>query len=927
MAGCRSSVKQNLTDFRAYYNTYYNAKENFNLGLKKVNAQQREYNPLIPIRVHLSPVNAGRTDFEAAIDKGADILRKFENSKWVDNAIELIGKSYFYRQEYFSAEQKFSELYQATESEELKQRAVYWRGRTLLEMQLNEQAVEYLQSEITVFEDNWNKGWLAETRAVLAEHFVDLENYEAAEAELSLALKNLTEKEHKARGYFLYGQLLELNGKLEEAYSAYDRVGKYYQDYNLLFEANVKKGQVARDLGRNEESQDLFESLGRDDKNFTVKADLDYELGKALQASSEFEAAEQVYNSVLRNNISKPSVTTVALTYYGLAEINRFYHNDFQLAAAYYDSSSKERAPVEELPEEFDAPELARSFGEYSRLINSIELHDSLLWLGQLDEATLDSVVLELKKQRKAELEAELKEAEDRKNTLVTVNQSQSGQQNQTNTQNGFLNFKNPVLLADARSQFQAIWGDRPLVDNWRRFDAIVVELNDSTQVQQQGENIFAGNASIRLSDIQIDLSGVPFAEEDRDSVKNLMAEEYYELGNLFFLSLDLPDSAQYYFEKVINEYPESDDVAIAYYSLSDLLFNLGEMEEAREQAENLIRAYPESEYAKRLADRFNIPLEVSEVSSNKVDSLRLAFDFLNAMGNSPQKADTLRKFARNHQEYPLAPRAMLDAAMTYSEVAKDSSYFNAVSEYQDARNWYNAEKEEFEVFKDSIRVELEDSTLTVAQQAALGAKLDSTFKNPDYDELFPYLGVYWDSTRSVLKEFTRLFRTSQLSDMANRLQSELSVPAMFIPKEEPVDTLATDTLNLVSDSTLTDSAGTDSTGIAQEAAPKPKRYIPCRDIRIQPEVAGGMDRFSAVLLAQLKGKELEFPAVLRYKMFISEKGALDRFELLTTGMPEATITYLEDFLGRNLRFEPPVFGDGESINLQCDVLIDLTGK
>lgn len=911
--GCKSSVKQNFGDFRAYYNTYYNAKKSYQSGVNKNEAQNREYNALIPIRIHLEPVNAGRADFEVSIDKGADILRKFEESKWVDDAIEIIGKSYYYRQEYFSADQKFQELYQATESERLKQRSVYWRGRNYLEMQLNDQAIDYLQNEILVFGENWDKGLLAETKAILAQHYVAVENYELAEKELSECIDDLTTKEHKARGYFLYGQLLELNGKPEEAYDAYDGVGKYYRDYNLFFEANVKKGQVARDLGLNEESFELFESLGKDDKNFTVKADLDYELGQALQADGQFEEAKDVYLSVLRNTISKPSNVTIAKTYYGLAEISRYYYNDFKLAASYYDSASSGRVDEEELPEGFDAAELFSSFGEYVRLRESIELNDSLLWLGQLPEAELDSVVLELKKKRKKELEEQLREAEARKNTLVTVSQREQTQNRGTAT-NGFLNFKNPLLIADARSQFQAIWGDRPLVDNWRRFNSIVIEISDSTQTETSETNIYAGNANIQLSDIQIDLSAVPFLPEDRDSVNNLVANEYYELGNLFFLSLQMPDSAEHYFIKVIEEYPDYDATSISYYSLSELLYSLDELDLARDAAEELIQFYPESEYAKRLAERYQVSIEQSETRISEADSLKLVYDQLSDLEVSAEKADSLRSFANIYSDFYLSPRIMLDAAFEYSELAKDSVYYLDYEVYDSARVSYQYQLEQFEVYKDSIRVLSTDTTLTLAQQAVLNVKLDSTFKKPDYDKFFPYFGEYWDSTRVVLEEFKMKFSDSQLIDPARRLSGELTIPEIFLIVEQSSDSINTDSL-------ITD-VSADSLTSEETVVEQAIKYLSCRDLRLSPEIEGGIQAFIESLEIYVYDTTQRY--FMTYKFKISTEGEVVEYNLERANVDEEFRDVIEEAIEDRLKFIPLTYQD-EAIPVECDVTFDLS--
>ena len=62
--GCGSTLKKSWTNFRAYYNTYYNAKESFQAGLTKVREQPVEIDPKEPVRIHRPPVQAADSDFQ-----------------------------------------------------------------------------------------------------------------------------------------------------------------------------------------------------------------------------------------------------------------------------------------------------------------------------------------------------------------------------------------------------------------------------------------------------------------------------------------------------------------------------------------------------------------------------------------------------------------------------------------------------------------------------------------------------------------------------------------------------------------------------------------------------------------------------------------------------------------------------------------------
>jgi tetratricopeptide (TPR) repeat protein len=126
LAGCSAGMKNRWVDFNAYFNTYYNAQESYKRGYTLVQNQVVVFNPARPIKVHLTPARAGQSDFEKAIEKSANILREYPDSRWADDALELIGKSYFYLGQYYSAEQKFDEVLMASPNDDLRQQAILW---------------------------------------------------------------------------------------------------------------------------------------------------------------------------------------------------------------------------------------------------------------------------------------------------------------------------------------------------------------------------------------------------------------------------------------------------------------------------------------------------------------------------------------------------------------------------------------------------------------------------------------------------------------------------------------------------------------------------------------------------------------------------------------------------------------------------------
>lgn len=430
ITGCGSGLKQRWGDFNAYYNTFYNAQQSYNSGIRSMESQSFVLNPERPIRIHRTPVRAGQADFEKAIVKSADILREHAASKWVDDALLLIGKSYYYQSQFFSAEQKFNEVLAATSNPATRQQAVLWNSLNMLETNRIAEGISYIQNAIESDEYEWDREVLAELNLVLAQLYVESEDNELALEALRNGVSDINDELLRSRAYFLYGQLLQRSDRYDEALQAYRSVSRKYPEYTLIYYSQVKQNEVLREMGRYDQAYRNFVSMSRDDKNFEQIGDLNYEIARTLQYQGEVYEAFDLLNDVIYASIRPPSRETIAKAHYVLAELYRFDFQDFRLAAAHYDTASRSVQDLERLPEYFNASDLAQSFGSFSRLSSEVTELDSLLWLSTLSEVDLNAYVDSIRIVRLEEYERQLRQEQLRGTTLINTNTQ--GNNNQT---------------------------------------------------------------------------------------------------------------------------------------------------------------------------------------------------------------------------------------------------------------------------------------------------------------------------------------------------------------------------------------------------------------------------------------------------------------------------------------------------------------
>ena len=228
VSGCsRSSyLGRQRDDFTAYYNTYYNARRAFDDAQR---SSARTATPIDRTRyLAVYPVPEARSQqaaYDAIVRRGADLLRKHPDSKWADDALFLIGRSYFMQGQYVGAEQKFREVIALAESGKRGAKrapeARLWLARTLVAGGRTQAALDYLAE--TLARPETAPGTAARLNLVRADLAVQRRAWDDAAEALSGALdgRALRDKALRARAAFLLGQVEATRGQAAAALDAF----------------------------------------------------------------------------------------------------------------------------------------------------------------------------------------------------------------------------------------------------------------------------------------------------------------------------------------------------------------------------------------------------------------------------------------------------------------------------------------------------------------------------------------------------------------------------------------------------------------------------------------------------------------------------------------------------------------------------------
>ncbi len=690
-AGCGGSsfVGRQFDNFTAYYNTFYNATNAFDEGVKALERTERPVDRRYYVDVFTVPDNAGNNaSFQDAIDKSADVLRGHPDSRWVDDALLLIGKSYFYLQNFVGAEQKFREVIDIGSA--LEDEASLWLARTLIAAGSYNEARDHLVVTLGMDEEVSDR-WEPRLRLALGELYVKQEDYEAAADELEAGLESVRDNDLEARGWMLLGQVLETLERYEDSMAAYDHVSRAHPRYELSYAANVSAIRVQGLYVDADEALQRLRRMQRDDKNFSNRLELAYIGGLIHQAQGRVGEARERYHEILYDSDGQIGDLRGRI-HYALGELYQDVFEDYLAASAHFDTASTAlsnmatngRAQVRFAPEAIvDASEKAEMFATFADVRNDIARMDSLLDLGSLDDEEFMERIMDIRRQRASELSEQQRQVEERqaeRGFQEAATRGQSGETQLTVDQSfeeaGFLFHRDRARVQENRMNFIMRWGERPHVPNWRRGEAVAAAVSDGDVPEDAvAARIMDGDAEVGASPLpQIDYSDVPRDSLSRARMITMRALARYELGNVLFLSMNLPDSAAAWYRMVIEEDPSEDVAQRAYYALAEVQRSLGDTARAQSLYEQVLRDFPTSDFAGRVREQLGIREDVPS------DSLAIAFEDYDRAAARWQRGlhrealDEMVSLAATYRRTEVAPKALLAAGRIYLELAEEDS-------------------------------------------------------------------------------------------------------------------------------------------------------------------------------------------------------------------------------------------------------------
>ena len=343
---------------------------------------------------------------------------------------------------------------------------------------------------------------------------------------------------------------------------------------------------------------DGFQKLLKDSKNKDLQ-DKIYEAMSAVEMrKGNSKDGVKLLQSSARNS---QNMKQLPYTFLKLADLAYNKMGDYEMAAAYYDSTASLLPQTD--PAYKRVVDKQRSLRDFVTQTNIIKTEDSLQRLAKMNPAQLEKVLEKVVSDKNA------KEAEDLRKAQEIVNR---GLQQQQNKADAFVDpnkptwyFTNPIAQQQGKTTFSNVWGTRALEDNWRRSskdNALTFDSNNN-----QGNNLGLKNLSIPTgkfggglkADVEDLKTKIPFSKEAFATSLKRKEDASFELGKIYKFRLNEPKNAISTLDNFIVGFPKSTHEPEALY----LLALLNEENPAGKETyrKRLMKDYEDSYFARLL--------------------------------------------------------------------------------------------------------------------------------------------------------------------------------------------------------------------------------------------------------------------------------------------------------------------------------------
>jgi len=603
-------VSRNINALGTKYNVIYNGKIAFDKGVALLDNKYKDnfYKriPIEPLKENIIRPNFNinsSTNFNnfnraeekavKAIQKHGMTIRGVEYNKQIDEAYLLLGKARYYTQRFVPALDAFNHTIKNDSKANLIYETKLWQAKTEIRLQNELIAINKLERLIKYNPVPLNIVENVQTAIAMAYNQIDSTQQVVNHLKLATAIN----KNHNqnARNLIVLGQIYREKSEIDSSNLSFNQL---LSDKKALYKFRVQAQiEIAKNYNPSQDSigvvlMEKLKKMVKDYENIPYLGAIYYVMADIEHKNLNDKEAKIYYNLSLTDKNS--GKIQKLLNYEQLGNLN-FDEKNYVTSGKYYDS-------IINLSKNKDTKKLRQITRKRNKL-NDVILYDglaqrddSILRVTSLDSSAQINLfknhIAYLKARKKDSIKQVLIKLQQQKleiNSFISANASKSS-----------FYFYNNQIVSFGKQEFQKIWGNRKLVDNWRYSDNQNLSLSN---------NIVAKDSTkIKINpkyNLNFYLSQIPTSVKEIDSITKQRNNAYFELGVIYKEQFKDYPLAVYYLDSLLNLNPVKARILPIHYHLFKI-YTLTDSIKAKKEKEFIITKYPDSRYAQLLLNPNN---------------------------------------------------------------------------------------------------------------------------------------------------------------------------------------------------------------------------------------------------------------------------------------------------------------------------------
>ena len=583
-------VNRNFHALTTKYNVLYNGKVAFQQGIDEINSQYEddfwERLPIEPIKFKGNIIKAPRFSsslggpgspiqnssdnqelppFEKAEEKAVKAIQKHsmrirgkEKNRQIDDAYLLLGKARYYTERFIPAIEAYNYIINNYPKANLINETKIWRSKANIRIDNPELAIETLN--IMVRNPELSDEIKEAAHTALAMAHMKMDSLHLVKEQLWLATQTSKNKVQTARNLYILGQLYEEEQNRDTAAIVFKKLVDFKQaPYKFRIRANIQLAKNSANDSTTARIIERFQKLIKNRDNRPYLDALHYEVAELEMGRDSVDRAIASYNKSLRAQGGSAKQKTYS--YEKLADIY-FKNLDYVTASAYYDSvlivaQDKETLRIKRIERR------AKNLTALRKYETTLKTNDSILSLVAMPEEErtqyFETYIEKLKQEDKEKAQKKL-------NAVNFGNEFGGG--GQSRDDQGKWYFYNVQSLGFGKSEFQRVWGSRPLEDNWR--------WSNKTVIQEDEKDAVTISQNLARYEVANYIKTIPSEKKSIDSLVFDRNQALFELGLIYKEQFKNIPKAINNLERLLASEPVKDLILPANYHLYQMYSEQG---------------------------------------------------------------------------------------------------------------------------------------------------------------------------------------------------------------------------------------------------------------------------------------------------------------------------------------------------------------